>query len=131
MLVDAQGGVKSGTTPLPPLHPYIPTYPPTYAYILDGLMGADLCRSKKTVNNPWGNRGRKKCNACRLRKRAVSHLSVECVCMELTVSVPLIQRVWHVASVLPMASSAEPKYSLRRPDIIVPKRGRRGVTRRE
>ena len=36
---------------------------------------SDAClyfsRSKKMVNNPWGNRGRKKCGACRLRKRSV------------------------------------------------------------
>lgn len=67
------------------------------------------------------------------KTRGISPLSV-CrvyVCRELTVSVPLIRRVWHVNSVLPMASSAEPKYSPRRPDIIVPKRGRKGVACRE
>lgn len=30
-----------------------------------------LDRFKKVVNNPWGNRGRKKCGACRSRKRSV------------------------------------------------------------
>src|SRR5437667_4224567 len=30
-----------------------------------------FCRSKKHANNPWGNRGRKKCGNCRSRKRSV------------------------------------------------------------
>ena len=65
------------------------------------------------------------------KTRGISSICRVYVYRELTVSVPLTQRVWHVASVLPMASSAEPKYSPRRPDIIVPKRGRRGVACRE
>jgi hypothetical protein len=37
-----------------------------------------IYRSRKAANNPWGNRGRKKCVACRTRKRKVYPISITC-----------------------------------------------------
>ena len=40
-------------------------------YLLPLNWRADFSSAKRLVNNPWGNKGRKKCPACRSRKRGV------------------------------------------------------------
>ena len=43
-----------------------------------GCMISLMFRPRKAANNPWGNRGRKKCVACRTRKRGVCLISIVC-----------------------------------------------------